>query len=511
MIIFFLLQSIISYEKIPSSFTNDMNFSFTKYKPKSYRSLKQCIMKETIKHNSSALEIYNKITSETAFKDRLKEDFLYLLADKSIKLTSDEKAAIYLYAESKLFSEEFSKQARTGVIGHFNCYMDYLLSAFKKLKIPEQTLLFRGTGTYEALQLAKFRKDQTVTLDAYTSTSSNEITARRFAAEKTKFPTTLFDYTGGLVIITKMASNSRFLERLALPTEDEHLYPPLIKFKVMSNPELIFCKQYFSSFHECKPLNQIDKDADLSYMHKIVVVNVSEIDEQPKYIEIDNPYPDPDPTRTPSPSPNPTKTPKAKKCKSKVSCKDDGDDKNKKSSRILSDFEVKNAYIGASTIFDFDFYHKIKNFIPTPHFLHPAIWIGPSNPNNMSIGAVFVYGKYYPENNEKIFLSKNGAKSYTMTFGEFKEKYNYFDPISIIPQRNIKLFDLTNEIKSSGNWDANSYKWTTNNCQHFISKCIKILKAVRYCPNDKDWLKLPPRLLKELKLNEKKENGKNKQ
>ena len=89
---------------------------------------------------------------------------------------------------------------------------------------------------------------------------------------------------------------------------------------------------------------------------------------------------------------------------------------------------------------------------------------------------------------------------------EFKQRYPAIDPMKLNPNRKMKLFDFIEEVQNSGNWRASDYNWPTNNCQHFTSKLINILKATRNDPNNNDWIDLPKPVLNSLKHNENKKN-----
>lgn len=513
LLIFIWFKEVISKMINPTSFSPDLSYSLTKYKPMKYSSIKQCINAETILYgNGSAPAIFSEILKRIGFQELMYDNILNSLEDKSIKLTNSEKAAIYLFTATKLFSDGFNNQVRTGKIGHFNCYMDLLISGMKKLKKPDNGAKIVPT----------FKKGQKLILDSYTSTSRDFNTALQNAKAKN---ITSSGITGAIIVINNIAENSRDIQALSsYYNEYESLYPPMTKFWTLSDPYIMYCAYDAFELTDCK-YSQITYD-----MRKVVFINVSEIDEKPEYIEIENPYQTPPPTNSPYPTktkaptrtryqthspeyPNPTKRPPPSKndeneCKSssKSSCDDD-----ESSSKILGDFRIEEAFIGASSIVDFDIGNTITHrarmslgkIIPPPSFLHPAIWVGSINSTNESLGGVFVYGKYHPKKNFKIYLSKDGAKSYTLTLKEFKEKYNAFNLIKVVPQKNINLIDFMEEVKLSGKWNAKDYQWATNNCQHFVSKCLNILHAVRYLPNENDWMYLPSIILKILKLNEK--------
>lgn len=144
------------------------------------------------------------------------------------------------------------------------------------------------------------------------------------------------------------------------------------------------------------------------------------------------------------------------------------------------------------------------SLIPSPDFIHSAIWVSSSESDitDETVGAIFVYGKYYSNGVDKTYLSHDGARSYIMTFGEFKKRFGLFKVKQLKPQKDMKLFDFIKAIKESGNWDAKNYNWPTNNCQHFTCSCLNILNAIRYSPNDKDWIDIPQMIMKVLNKNE---------
>lgn len=214
----------------------------------------------------------------------------------------------------------------------------------------------------------------------------------------------------------------------------------------------------------------------------------------------------PEPTETPTPSLKPEK-------KGGSGSSNNSNDKEEKRDipQILGDFQIQTAYIGSSSIIDFQAgYNLMKiarnlmgRIIPPPNLVHTAIWVGEENPTDESLGAIFVYGKYRSNKNDPTYLNFDGARSYVMSFGEFKYYYDTYEIQKIIPKRKIKLFDFIREVKSSGHWRADTYNWPTNNCQHFTLKLINIIKAVRDSPNENDWTNLPPLILKTLQSNEK--------
>ena len=140
--------------------------------------------------------------------------------------------------------------------------------------------------------------------------------------------------------------------------------------------------------------------------------------------------------------------------------------------------------------------------IPSPDLVHSAIWVGENNANDDSVGANFVYGRYFNKINSPAYLSKDGAKAYVMTLCEYKNKYPSINPMKLNLHKNIKLHDFINEVEKSGKLIASDYNWPTNNCQHFTAKLINLLQATRNVHNNDDWIELPKPVLQSLKSNE---------
>lgn len=189
------------------------------------------------------------------------------------------------------------------------------------------------------------------------------------------------------------------------------------------------------------------------------------------------------------------------------------DDDSKSSSKTLGNIEIKSVYLGASPniYYNFNIFASLMRkarkalgrIVPSPDFVHSAIWVGKDEEvTDDSLGAIFVYGKYWNKHNSQIYLSQDGAKSYVMTLREFKEMYPSIAPMKLDVHKKINLFDFIEKVKLSGKWNAREYNWPTNNCQHFTAKLINILKATRSTPDINDWIELPKPILNSLQLNE---------
>lgn len=192
------------------------------------------------------------------------------------------------------------------------------------------------------------------------------------------------------------------------------------------------------------------------------------------------------------------------------------DDVPKSGPAKLGNIQIKTVYLGLSPTIYFNlnfFINMMKNLrrlfghvIPPPDFIHSAIWVADSDDTDQSLGAIFVYGKYYNIFNDRSYIEHDGARSYVMTLNDFKKKYSS-KIIKLKPKKNVKLFDFIDNLKKEGKLTADEYNWPTNNCQHFTSRCIDILDAVREVPDKDDWINLPKLIFKELEKNEKKKEN----
>ena len=182
----------------------------------------------------------------------------------------------------------------------------------------------------------------------------------------------------------------------------------------------------------------------------------------------------------------------------------------------LGDIKIKTVYLGLSPtiIVNLDFFINLMkkarklfgHIIPPPDLIHSAIWVGESDATDDSVGAIFVYGKYYNERNDNSYLVNDGARAYVMTLKDFKAKYSV-GTMKLKPNKNINLFDFIEKLKLKGKLTADEYNWPTNNCQHFTASCLNILQAIREIPNKDDWINLPLPIMKTLQLHEKDDNN----
>ena len=202
-----------------------------------------------------------------------------------------------------------------------------------------------------------------------------------------------------------------------------------------------------------------------------------------------------------------------KKKKSGSSHKDDDDDDDDESSaKTLGNIKINSVYLGTSPniYVNLNIFVKLMrnarkllgHVVPPPDFIHSAIWVGEKEPTDNTLGAIFVYGKYWNKHKLDSYLEKDGAKAFVMSFGEFKQRYPSIDPVKLNTNKNMKLFKFIKEVKRSGNWGAKDYNWPTNNCQHFTAKLIDILHATRNQPTNEDWINLPKPVMNSLKSNE---------
>lgn len=469
------------------TYDKDKMFVLKQYPQQEYDNVSECLFTEYKPGDSNFKIVIDSIRKD--FDKLPKPDLSDNLVDQNNDLTDDERFAIYLYTnQSPNIYDPMAKDLTKGVTGVFNCYFNYLNKAFQKLKpLSEVKTIYRGSNKEKlsnaGTKIEAFKKGIYASTTSFTSTSINFKTSMSFAHY----------YNDPVMFEIKACRNPRNISMLSKSqNEEELLYPPSSKFKIIDA---------YTKWCIYKPYDDLVKcdDKKLTDDYEIFkFVELEEIDED--Y----GPFPVID-------RPAPTSTPKPRRCVS--SCNDNLHLKSQKSSKILGNFNIKNIYIGASFVFDFDIGYSlmhnarktIGHYIPAPNFLHPAIWVGSGDATDEeSLGVVFVYGKYYPEDDNDDFILKDGLKSFSLSFKDFKAKYDAFDPVKLIPQRKINVFDFINEVKSNGNWNAKDYKWNRNNCQHFVTKCLSILHAVRFLPNENDWINIPSKILKELKLNEKK-------
>ena len=194
----------------------------------------------------------------------------------------------------------------------------------------------------------------------------------------------------------------------------------------------------------------------------------------------------------------------------------DNDDDSQTNAKALGNIEIESAYLGTSpnVYLNLNFLLTLmKNcrklfghIIPSPEMVHSAIWVGKKDATDDTLGAIFVYGKYWNKKNLPSYIDRDGAKACVMSLREFKQRYPSINPMKLNLGKKLKLFDFIKEVKKSGNWRAADYNWPTNNCQHFTAKLINILEASRSAPNYNDWMDLPKPVLNSLELNEKQKN-----
>lgn len=176
----------------------------------------------------------------------------------------------------------------------------------------------------------------------------------------------------------------------------------------------------------------------------------------------------------------------------------------------LGDYTILSMFVGATRLVNFQTAYSLMranrkllgHLAPPPTFQHTAVWVGGSNPTDDSLGAIVVYGEYYPVNYDATYLSCDGARSFVMSLGDFRKTYNAYELKQMKPGRNMTLFPFLEEVKSSGRWGADDYMWRTHNCQHFTANCVKLLEARRVNQSKTDWMDLPSPIMKTIIQNE---------
>ena len=170
----------------------------------------------------------------------------------------------------------------------------------------------------------------------------------------------------------------------------------------------------------------------------------------------------------------------------------------------LGDFVVKAVYLGGNACLDFEPGYQMMRAarrlfgkrIPAPNFQHTAIWFGENDAGDDSVGAILVYGEYYNYNRDPTYLSCDGARSFVMTLGEFKQMFRSFPVKKMQPGRNLSISRLLQEVTDSGDWTVDDYNWITNNCQHFTAAVLNVLEAKRNFAQENDWAQIPPPIMK---------------
>ena len=173
----------------------------------------------------------------------------------------------------------------------------------------------------------------------------------------------------------------------------------------------------------------------------------------------------------------------------------------------LGDFVIQSVYLGGNPIVPFPLaYTALRTarstfgkIVPPPNFQHTAVWFGESDRDgDDSQGAILVYGEYYNYNGDPTYLECDGARSFVMTLGEFKNTFRSFQAKKMKPGRNITLTTLLDEVQKSGSWDAESYNWAVNNCQHFSASVLQLLQAKRADARADDWADIPPPVMRSI-------------
>lgn len=464
-----------------------------------YNSVEECLLTEYLPGSSAYKKYLEGKRKRYIDKEIPEKDLTDILIDKNNPLTDNEKFAIFLNTiEENGIYYAMKETLPKGVIGRFDCFFNYLTSGLQKIKPLKEGTLYRGTSNEKISKfspLDSFKKLNYVSTVSFVSTSSSLETALDFAHRDAKLG-------DDAVIKIKACKNAKPISLLSsIQSEKEYLYQPATRFRLTSDPYIMWCPENCKG--ECRT-TKADK-----YL-KTTFYELEELNEEPgPYQVMERPTPSQSPapssTRSPSQSPYPTMSPSPTP-KPHCVCSCDNILTPRQASRDLGNIPIKVGYIGGSAIFDFPLGYDIMRrareligrIIPSPNFLHTAIWVSDSDISDDSNGAIFVYGEYTSNEYDPSFLFSSGARSYTMTLKEFKKNFKSFNVKKIIPKRQINLFDLINEIKINGNWTAPEYNWAKHNCQHFTKTCISILQAERLKSELSDWTNLPKIIMKEI-------------
>lgn len=211
-----------------------------------YDNISECIIKSAVSDRPEAVEWLKNLTELERWK-LIQTRRTLNVKDPSNPLTDDELLAIFTYTAytPMKFYNIFTSQLSTGDAGPWNCYLDYLFSAFSKIKGTEemQKSLYRGISAPEYnLELwdQKLHVGGIISTDAFTSTSIEQ----KVPAQYTK------DHV--IVNIRNASQYPKFVTNYAhLDSEDEFLYPPGCRFRIIKAPYYQDCHFVNESF-ECK-------------------------------------------------------------------------------------------------------------------------------------------------------------------------------------------------------------------------------------------------------------------
>lgn len=101
------------------------------------------------------------------------------------------------------------------------------------------------------------------------------------------------------------------------------------------------------------------------------------------------------------------------------------------------------------------FFRKVRktlgHIVLSPDLVHSAILVSKDGTvSDNSVGAIFVYGRYFNKKNCPVYLDNDGAKAYVMTLKQFKQRYPAIESMKLNPHKNMKLFEFIDTILKEG-------------------------------------------------------------
>lgn len=247
-------------------------YTLTQFKSPEYDSIEECLLEEISLPQKT---IENLIAYYKSFPrwDEIKNSKLDNLKDPQNTLTEDERFAFALYSIDSYFFTTLSQVLDLGTTGQFNCYFNYLKSGFDKLKndLPDSCPLYRGiTRTGYSVNDNNYKKDDIVYSTSFTSTSKS-------------FENSLVFAQSYLVFFILSHKNSRSIQQLSFYSrEEEYLYPPATKFRVIKDPYTIPC--YYNTIYN---RTSCDLTEETNYSYKVTIIELLELNEEYGPIKID--------------------------------------------------------------------------------------------------------------------------------------------------------------------------------------------------------------------------------
>lgn len=241
------------------------SYKLHQYPNKKYASIDECLITELSLPKDVIHELIDDHRQAPEWKSIKDKDITTNLKNENDPLTEDERFAIALYSSHPIFYNSLSHVLNLGITGHYNCFFQYLISGFNKLKDPltEKTTLYRGVSQMnDIVNFDNYKKGDIVQTTSFTSSSLNRAIGLRFAS-------------GSMIFKITGKRNPKDIQKLSFfPNEDELLYPPATKFKVINDPYVLYCTiDYDKKTSDCKDSEVHD------YYDPYVFIDIEELDD----------------------------------------------------------------------------------------------------------------------------------------------------------------------------------------------------------------------------------------